>query len=311
MIGRHHQYPDGAVLFLGTMFAPVKDRDAPGMGFTHHAGDVVTIAADRLGALDERGDDQRQGAGMDLRHRRSDAQSGEARVAVAIVARTPARVGESLACVRSPRGLNCVSASQSTTAASPHRAAPSARCGTPPSACRPRPRSPRTASRSPIHVRRKRRRVAERRDAADRVTGERAHGIGIGTLQLLAEMRRHALLVDAVRAGHEQQIRLAAVAPTNTSDFTICPTVTPQAAAASSAVRVDSAISRTAMSRPSARPASCTFCALAGNSLIARSAFSIPESVAEGEAAHGDLALSMHQVTADRIEIVRRGLVMR
>jgi fumarylacetoacetate (FAA) hydrolase family protein len=51
MIGRHHQYPDGAVLFLGTMFAPVKDRDAPGMGFTHHAGDVVTIAAEKLGAL--------------------------------------------------------------------------------------------------------------------------------------------------------------------------------------------------------------------------------------------------------------------
>src|SRR3954452_5093015 len=51
MIGRHHQYPDGAVLFLGTMFAPVKDRDAPGMGFTHHPGDVVTIAADQLGAL--------------------------------------------------------------------------------------------------------------------------------------------------------------------------------------------------------------------------------------------------------------------
>jgi fumarylacetoacetate (FAA) hydrolase family protein len=51
MIGRHHQYPDGAVLFLGTMFAPVKDRDAKGMGFTHHIGDVVTIAADKLGAL--------------------------------------------------------------------------------------------------------------------------------------------------------------------------------------------------------------------------------------------------------------------
>ena len=51
MIGRHHQYPDGAVLYLGTMFAPVKDRDAPGMGFTHHPGDVVTIAADKLGAL--------------------------------------------------------------------------------------------------------------------------------------------------------------------------------------------------------------------------------------------------------------------
>jgi fumarylacetoacetate (FAA) hydrolase family protein len=51
MIGRHHQYPDGAVLFLGTMFAPVKDRDAKGMGFTHHVGDVVTIAADKFGAL--------------------------------------------------------------------------------------------------------------------------------------------------------------------------------------------------------------------------------------------------------------------
>jgi fumarylacetoacetate (FAA) hydrolase family protein len=51
MIGPHHQYPDGAVLFLGTMFAPVKDRDAAGQGFTHHAGDVVTIASDKLGAL--------------------------------------------------------------------------------------------------------------------------------------------------------------------------------------------------------------------------------------------------------------------
>ena len=51
MIGPHHQYPDGAVLFLGTMFAPVQDRGAPGQGFTHQAGDVVTIASQRLGAL--------------------------------------------------------------------------------------------------------------------------------------------------------------------------------------------------------------------------------------------------------------------
>ena len=51
MIGTHHQYPDGAVLYLGTMFAPVKDRDAPGQGFTHHMGDVVTIASEKLGAL--------------------------------------------------------------------------------------------------------------------------------------------------------------------------------------------------------------------------------------------------------------------
>ncbi|MBS7700645.1 MULTISPECIES: fumarylacetoacetate hydrolase family protein [unclassified Chelatococcus] len=51
MIGPHHQYPDGAVLFLGTMFAPVDDRGAPGKGFTHKLDDVVTIAAPKLGAL--------------------------------------------------------------------------------------------------------------------------------------------------------------------------------------------------------------------------------------------------------------------
>jgi fumarylacetoacetate (FAA) hydrolase family protein len=51
MMGAHHQYPDGAVLYLGTMFAPVKDRDAPGQGFTHHLGDVVTIASEKLGSL--------------------------------------------------------------------------------------------------------------------------------------------------------------------------------------------------------------------------------------------------------------------
>ena len=51
MLGRHHQYPDGAVLFLGTMFAPVKDRGAKGQGFTHRKGDVTTIAAPELGAL--------------------------------------------------------------------------------------------------------------------------------------------------------------------------------------------------------------------------------------------------------------------
>lgn len=51
MIGRHHQYPDGAVLFLGTMFAPTKDRGGPGQGFTHKLGDVVTIAAPKLGRL--------------------------------------------------------------------------------------------------------------------------------------------------------------------------------------------------------------------------------------------------------------------
>lgn len=50
-VGRHHQYPDGFVLFTGTMFAPTDDRDEPGQGFTHHRGDVVEISAPRLGAL--------------------------------------------------------------------------------------------------------------------------------------------------------------------------------------------------------------------------------------------------------------------
>lgn len=51
MIGAHHQYPDGAVLYLGTPFSPAKDRGAPGMGFTHREGDVVLISSLRLGAL--------------------------------------------------------------------------------------------------------------------------------------------------------------------------------------------------------------------------------------------------------------------
>ncbi|KPF54581.1 MULTISPECIES: fumarylacetoacetate hydrolase family protein [Novosphingobium] len=46
-----HHYPDGFCLFLGTLFAPVQDRDDPGRGFTHKVGDVVTIATPRLGKL--------------------------------------------------------------------------------------------------------------------------------------------------------------------------------------------------------------------------------------------------------------------
>ncbi len=54
LIGKTHQYADGAVLYLGTMFAPTEDRGAPGMGFTHKEGDVVTIRALELGALTNR-----------------------------------------------------------------------------------------------------------------------------------------------------------------------------------------------------------------------------------------------------------------
>jgi fumarylacetoacetate (FAA) hydrolase family protein len=49
--GPFHQYPDGFMLFLGTMFAPVKDRGAPGMGFTHKVGDLVSISTPKLGRL--------------------------------------------------------------------------------------------------------------------------------------------------------------------------------------------------------------------------------------------------------------------
>ena len=50
-MGRHHQYPDGMMLFLGTMFAPTIDRFAPGQGFTHAVGDIVTVSTPALGAL--------------------------------------------------------------------------------------------------------------------------------------------------------------------------------------------------------------------------------------------------------------------
>jgi fumarylacetoacetate (FAA) hydrolase family protein len=50
-MGRHHQYPDGMMLFLGTLFAPTIDRYAPGRGFTHAVGDVVRVSTPALGAL--------------------------------------------------------------------------------------------------------------------------------------------------------------------------------------------------------------------------------------------------------------------
>ncbi len=50
-VNRTHQYPDGTMLFLGTQFAPVQDRDQPGKGFTHRVGDVVSIRAETLGML--------------------------------------------------------------------------------------------------------------------------------------------------------------------------------------------------------------------------------------------------------------------
>jgi len=53
-IGATHQYPDGFMLFLGTLFAPVQDRRGPGLGFTHELGDLVTVSSPRLGTLANR-----------------------------------------------------------------------------------------------------------------------------------------------------------------------------------------------------------------------------------------------------------------
>jgi len=50
-LNRNHQYPDGMMLFLGTQFAPVKDRAEKGKGFTHKVGDIVSISARQLGTL--------------------------------------------------------------------------------------------------------------------------------------------------------------------------------------------------------------------------------------------------------------------
>ena len=73
LIGPTHQYPDGAVLYLGTMFAPTKDRGTPGSGFTHKVGDIVTIHAPELGALTNRMVHAERGAALDVRRRRTDA----------------------------------------------------------------------------------------------------------------------------------------------------------------------------------------------------------------------------------------------
>ena len=53
-ICKHHAYPDGFALFLGTMFAPVVDRGAPGQGFTHKSGDVVRVSTEKLGVLENK-----------------------------------------------------------------------------------------------------------------------------------------------------------------------------------------------------------------------------------------------------------------
>ena len=84
MMGKHHQYPDGAVLFLGTMFAPIKDRDTPGKGFTHKTGDIVTIADTETRQSHEPHALLGRLRALDIRLRRIDAQSGQTRPALTL-----------------------------------------------------------------------------------------------------------------------------------------------------------------------------------------------------------------------------------
>ena len=76
-----HQYPDGFVLFLGTLFAPVQDRDEPGRGFTHKVGDRVAIESDRLGRLVNRVTTSRDAPPWQIRDRRTDDESCATRAA--------------------------------------------------------------------------------------------------------------------------------------------------------------------------------------------------------------------------------------
>jgi fumarylacetoacetate (FAA) hydrolase family protein len=78
-LGRHHQYPDGLVLFLGTLFAPTQDRDTPGEGFTHKIGDVVTISSPRTWQSDQHGAAVDAVPGMDIRGRLSYAEPRRAK----------------------------------------------------------------------------------------------------------------------------------------------------------------------------------------------------------------------------------------
>ena len=70
-----HHYPDGFALFLGTLFAPVQDRDEPGRGFTHKLGDLVRITLAKARHAGQPGDDVEGGAALAVRRARSDAQS--------------------------------------------------------------------------------------------------------------------------------------------------------------------------------------------------------------------------------------------
>ena len=75
-IGANHQYPDGFMLFLGTMFAPTQDRHGPGEGFTHAIGDRVDIGTTLLGHAQQLGHHVGPSAALELRRAAAHARSG-------------------------------------------------------------------------------------------------------------------------------------------------------------------------------------------------------------------------------------------
>jgi len=118
--------------------------------------------------------------------------------------------------------------------------------------------------------------MAKRRDAADRKSRRLAHIGGVRTLQRLADLLRGDIEVDPVGAGDQQQVGLPELTPRKTSDLTIWPTSQPQAAAASSAVRVVFAMWRTLQSSPLASRAAWTRCAAGLSSRIAETGLPLP-----------------------------------
>ena len=81
----HHAYPDGFVLFCGTMFAPVVDRGAPGLGFTHHRGDIVAIGHRHARHAGQPGRGLHPDPALGFRHRRAAAQPERPRPALGLI----------------------------------------------------------------------------------------------------------------------------------------------------------------------------------------------------------------------------------
>ena len=88
-IGPNHQYPDGLVLFLGTMFAPTIDRFAPGKGFTHVVGDIVTVDDAAARSARQPRESQRQDRPVDVRRYGVDEESRTARAYLRNLRRGP------------------------------------------------------------------------------------------------------------------------------------------------------------------------------------------------------------------------------